>query len=194
MKILRKRKRKKRWPPQPGDKYYGLYRPPVDLKYLVAIDPGVVSGVAVFDMSTKRLVHASVVAGKGKAWEDRVYETALLVEDEVRMLPLFPTIERVVCEYPCFIPTPGGIKVAKRGDLVKLAHAVGAIHARVRFAFGRFELVPVRDWKGQTSKEVINSRIERIIPLKERLKAGMSDDRSHDWDAVGIGLWALGRK
>lgn len=164
-------------------------------KYLVAIDPGVSAGVAVFDIGSQRLIDAHTVKGRGRTWEERVYEVATQV---FRILDAFTDgngpIVRIVCEYPAFMPTPGGIKVAKRGDLVKLAHVVGVLHCRMYASWGTFELVPVNIWKGQASKDIINNRIAKILPWKERVKAGMTINRSHDWDAVGIGLWALKRK
>lgn len=165
--------------------------------YLVAIDPGVSAGVAVFDKDSKTLVRATVVKGRGRAWEERVIDVACRMQEVIEAFDcpeIGDNVRRVLCEYPAFMPTPGGIKIAKRGDLVKLAHAVGVIHSRITSVFGTLELVPVSKWKGQVSKEVINNRIARIIPALEREKSGMSVSRSHDWDAVGIGLWALGRK
>jgi hypothetical protein len=165
----------------------------VNTKYLVAIDPGVSAGVAVFDARSKRLAGATVVKGRGRTWEERVCDVAAQITHvvgEFDCSEVGDSVVRIVCEYPAFMPTPGGIKIAKRGDLVKLAHAVGVLHGM----FNHMELVPVRKWKGQASKDVINNRTVRIVSASERKAAGMSVDRSHDWDAVGIGLWALGRK
>ena len=165
----------------------------MNTKYLVAIDPGVSAGVAVFDKHSKRLVSAIVVKGRGRTWEERVCDVARQVGrivEEFDCPEVGNSIARMVCEYPAFMPTLGGIKIAKRGDLVKLAHAVGVLHGM----FNHMEMVPVRNWKGQASKDVINNRTVRVVSASERKAAGMSVDRSHDWDAVGIGLWALGRK
>lgn len=162
--------------------------------YLVAIDPGVNAGVAVFDIRTKQLVLARVIKEEGRTWDDRVMHVAYAIEDVLRLLPLFPHFAKILCEYPAFMPSPGGVKIAKRGDLVKLAYLCGMIHSRMRMLTSTYVRVPVRDWKGMASKDVINGRIERIVSKGERRRSGMSVDRSHDWDAVGIGLWALERK
>lgn len=164
--------------------------------YLVAIDPGVSAGVAVFNMEAKKLVRARTLKGRGRSWEQRVLDVASLVfdvGDYYDSPELNLRIRRVVCEYPMFMPTAAGIRTARRGDLVKLAHAVGVLHCHLTAAWGSCELVPVPKWKGQASKDVINRRIFKILSGDEKNDTGLSLDRSHDWDAVGIGLWALGR-
>lgn len=90
----------------------------------------------------------------------------------------------VFIENPRTFGSVKGKMVAQRGDLVKLAELVGYLEASFNLYDIRTHLVEIINWKGQLPKEVVIKRIKRIYP---NLKA-----KSHDWDAVGIGLYLKG--
>ena len=83
-------------------------------------------------------------------------------------------------EEPAFMEGGRGVVTARSGSLVKLLLLVGMIMQE----FGA-EGVKVRDWKGQLPKDVVIRRIKRVLP--DCLAT------SHDWDAVGMGLYLSGR-
>jgi len=74
-----------------------------------------------------------------------------------------------------------GQMVASSGGLVKLAKFIGAVQG-LCFALGvQIRTVDVPEWKGQLPKEVVNKRILAVWPE--------CACTTHDWDAVGIGLY-----
>lgn len=77
---------------------------------------------------------------------------------------------------------------AQAGSVYKLAFLVGYIAS----AFHKYDVITVTpmEWKGQLPKDVVQRRIIRILGVRPCVKLNI---RSHAWDAVGLGLWALGR-
>jgi hypothetical protein len=99
-------------------------------------------------------------------------------------------VTRVYIEFPIFFASSArGHMVAASGDLLKLCATVGAIGAQVP-SFAQLHPVKVPDWKGQLPKPVVNRRIEAILGKGFCKTMNFEADI---WDAVGIGLWALGR-
>jgi hypothetical protein len=99
-----------------------------------------------------------------------------------------PFHTKVVCEMPHHFGNVGSDMGWKKGDLQKLTYLVGLFHGVL--APVDFQPVLVRDWKGQLPKAVVTERIKRILGDYACQQVGIV---SHAWDAVGIGLWALGR-
>ena len=98
---------------------------------------------------------------------------------------LSPDITRLIIEYPVFMRGTGGYMVASAGDLCKLAVLTGMILGQ--FPHRRIVLVEPSQWKGQLPKSVCRSRIENILGVT------FSDTSNHAIDAIGIGLWSMGR-
>jgi hypothetical protein len=89
----------------------------------------------------------------------------------------------IVSEYPAW---HGGALGWQRGDLQKLVFLVGVFAGY----FSRCKFTPVtpNEWKGQLPKDVVIRR------LQKRFGPGATQEWSKDvWDAVGIGLWKLGK-
>jgi len=124
-----------------------------------------------------------------KTWEARVEHLGdqfyKLMEDwEVRS-----SLKGVWCEFPEFWDNLGGKVSARKGSLVKLAFIVG-VYARISWELGtEFNIVPVREWKGQLPKEIVNRRIVEMVGLEACERVGL---RTHAWDAAGIALFARG--
>jgi len=110
-------------------------------------------------------------------WEAKAYAVAARLSE---LCVLFKCSEGYI-EYPAFFQAHGACGVANSGALVKLAWFVGLVCGTLPFAP---KLVTVGNWKGQLPKKVVQQRILRILP---KVKA-----TSHDWDAIGIGLFIKG--
>ena len=78
-------------------------------------------------------------------------------------------------------------------DLVDVAVTVGRLAQAS--GDGRFELVRPRAWKGTVEKEVHQMRIRKELSPSERALLGplTKKDARDVLDAIGIGLWKLGR-
>ena len=121
-------------------------------------------------------------AGKDD-WDRRALEYAYSIQlicDDAGSTQLF-------VEYPSFFDTAAGTMVAKKGDLLKLTCLVGVMCGWMESKSVKTSLVPVNQWKGQLPKQIVTERIIRYLGEKQCLGI-----KSHAWDAVGIGLHALG--
>lgn len=102
--------------------------------------------------------------------------------------------DAMALEWPEFRPGSAmGHAAAVRDNLTQLAFAAGA-HACMGFLGNhdiKVELVPVSEWKGSLPKQVVENRIRRAIG--SRAVDGTRFE-SHAWDAIGIGLHAMGFK
>ena len=165
------------------------------VKTVFAIDPGLDAGWAAFvdgELETAGVFKTS----RKDRWEVRAQHVAdELIERACAFGPRSLGYLHMYVEYPQLFGGSGGQMVAARGDLGKLYFTVGCIAHRFYLADTEFELVSPNRWKGQLSKEVVCARLTRKLTKAERavlspLKRGVG---SHDWDAAGIGLWALGR-
>lgn len=93
----------------------------------------------------------------------------------------------IIMEFPELWATGKSFASASgaQGDLFKLAYLVGGL-ARTGHELAIFQpvLVSPRDWKGQLPKDVVMSRIRKVL--------GDIRLRDHEADAIGIGLAAQG--
>lgn len=146
----------------------------------LSIDPGLAgTGWAVWN-KTGRLKKHGVLTPKASA----VSKKAFLARELCNIAQVEKVVEAWI-EYPAKFGGVKGNMVANRGDLVKLAELVGYIEAALNMLDITVEPIPVMKWKGQLPKDIVIKRILRILP---DCKA-----KSHDWDAIGIGLYKLGR-
>jgi len=92
----------------------------------------------------------------------------------------------VVCEFPQYQESAGRSMGWRTGDLQRLTFLTGVFAARLHPA--EFYPVVPSQWKGQLPKSIVEDRIRTRLgaAVCRRLKI-----RTHAWDAVGIGLWAL---
>ena len=70
------------------------------------------------------------------------------------------------------------------GSVIVLAEYIGRVMQICSNNYVVYELVPVIKWKGTLTKHIVKNRILRKLP---RIKA-----HSHDWDAIGLGLYLMG--
>jgi hypothetical protein len=101
---------------------------------------------------------------------------------------------RAVIEMPRWYPREHEIDV---NDLLDLACLVGRLQGRLEEKGVDVELVYPRTWKGTVPKDIHNKRVLAALS-KEELALLPKRPRAKDFDhnlldAVGIGLWKLGR-
>ena len=144
----------------------------------ITIDPGATgSGWAVWDKNWKLINNGVINPDSKLEWEAKAYQVVARLSE---VCVLFDCAEGYI-EYPAFFMAHGACGVANSGALVKLAWFVGLVCGALPFPP---KLVTVGSWKGQLPKKVVISRIKRIL---SDVKA-----TSHDWDAIGIGLYIRG--
>lgn len=143
----------------------------------ITIDPGTNgSGYAIWNKSWDLMTHG-VLSSNGKTWDIKMHDIA----KKLKMLVKEHGIKTAFIEEPRKFHGTFGNMVADRGDLVKLSIFVGYVSGYLGIDVDR---IPVIAWKGQLPKDVVIKRIKRILP---NIKA-----KSHDWDAIGIGLYLKG--
>jgi len=150
----------------------------------VTIDPSSRSmGVAIWNTEQPAPVGTALFKGKhGEDWS----ESMLQIGKDLNALLKDGTYYKVFCEQPAYMA--GSHQTAASGALVKLTHSAG-VAAGICIAHGiYFEYVPINQWKGNLSKDVVNKRIRKIL-ADESLCETFVDD---EWDAVGIGLFVKG--
>lgn len=143
---------------------------------LLAIDPGVSSGCAVFRHGAlERAWNGEPESAPGEGWFDRV-----VIE--------CPQVYR------------GGLQKGDPNDLIKLAVRVGRYVERLTPHAGVVELVLPAHWKGQIKKPTHHARMRRKLSetegaLLDRTLAAVTTAKSREdvSDAVALGLWKLGR-
>lgn len=76
-------------------------------------------------------------------------------------------------------------------DLIAVAVTVGALKGRWKST----TLVLPRTWKGNVPKKVTEERAKKALSAEElaRTTGIPAGKMNHVWDAIGLGLWALGR-
>ncbi len=138
---------------------------------ILAIDPGVHScGMAWF--------------GAGKQLLRAVYAPAH--ECLVQGLP-----KELIIEMPRIYPGSGQQK-GDLNDLLDLAAIVGQVEAWVN-ADSVVRVFPAK-WKGQVPKKIMAERILSKLSANERDAIVHVGGKDHNTiDAIGIGLWSLGR-
>lgn len=92
----------------------------------------------------------------------------------------------VVIEYPEYQEGLRGQVSSQTGGVIKLSFLIGVLVASFPRHFV-IKLVPVRDWKGQLPKDVVMRRMQHIYGKTCRT----IDIKSHAWDALGLGHWAM---
>jgi hypothetical protein len=172
----------------------------------VSVDPGVVTlGYAVWDGSEwgnkfQGICPAPIAAGVYNAsfgrWKEKgniggQEQAALKVTGWLRdKLKRFGRIDQIICEKMEFRSTHTGI--AAVDDVLAVAFACGCVAQLAAELHASYHPAPVSIWKGNLTKVMVSRRCAKrwggVVPdfLSD------VDTPSHDWDAVGIGLWAQG--
>lgn len=141
------------------------------MKSLFAIDPGVHKlGIALFFEG--RLIDAR--------YRDLMFAPVGSVDRQARLIIEMPRI------YPGSSQRKGDLN-----DILDLAAAVGFCEGRFD---GPIERVFPAQWKGQVPKKIMNARVLSKLSADEKLRIESVGAKDHNTiDAIGIGLWKLGR-
>lgn len=138
--------------------------------WLLAVDPGAVSGIACF------LYGGLQWARSGPAIP--YHRGAYSCLDQIRVVAEVP-IER----------RDGTGRRAPVEDLITLAIRLGRVTSN--FPEHEIELVTPHAWKGNLSKTLTRSRVMVSLSDEEKIRVGEADHNAID--AIGLGLYALGR-
>lgn len=168
--------------------------------YLIGIDPGLNgTGLAAFCEGELIKTH-TFTPRKNDVWWVRAEEVADIVCEWITdLIGQSDSRTVVVIECPAHFGSVASSMGFKTGDLIKLTYLAGLIHGRlaeVALSLGLASLtirtVPVTpgEWKGQLPKPSVIHRCRKILGW-----VGVDElpVKTHAWDAVGIGLWAMGK-
>ena len=143
----------------------------------VAVDPGCEAmGWAIFH--DHELVHCGLA--RGKSWYDTARDLPTVVKH----------VDLLVVEHPQHYPK----SPVDPNTLIKLGFNLGA--AAVHFRPVKIVTPTPREWKGQTPKDIHNARVLRKLNdlERERFRGVTIVSLQHNvLDAIGLGLWSLGR-
>jgi hypothetical protein len=163
-------------------------QPDLKQKAFVAIDPAFGSmGVAVWHgdditPAAVSLVHAPRLGDQYTRALAAAREAERVVVDTLED----ETLDHLLIELPEFHGSAFRQMGWKTGDLQALTFLVGVV---VRHFNVATTLVTPSGWKGQLSKEIVTQRITKRLGSHTCHDLRIEKD---GWDAVGIGLWAVG--
>lgn len=152
---------------------------------IITIDPGNNIGFALWDtdkFERRVLMHpleSGTVSNKDKEKTFYMFE---------RMIINKGPIKKAYMENSKFMKgSETGQVSADSGATVKLSQTIGRIHQILVSNGIKVELVSVASWKGSIPKPVCEKRIRRKLPRLDRKTS------NHAMDAIGIGLYKLGK-
>jgi hypothetical protein len=138
---------------------------------LMSVDPG---------------VHSMAVA----LWDERgLLVRASNVHPDWRVGPAAFDWERLIGEIPVVYPGAKGLRTDPN-DLIALAYAAGRFYERQGLPT---TLVKPAEWKAQVPKGITKERIIAELDSAEISRVYRGGEMHNVYDAIGIGLFALGR-
>jgi hypothetical protein len=160
-------------------------------KNILSIDPGLQSmGYAYFKPGDPHPHTVGLITNGYNVtddnWPERVTAQVMNLWHDLSFIHNVECLS-VYSEMPEFFNSVGGRAAVGSNHLQRLVFLVGAMHNQFQSHGVPFTLVPVRRWKGQLPKEVVEQRIIKLLG-----KDGCVDFKKDIWDAVGIGLWVQG--
>lgn len=169
---------------------------------LIAIDPGVHSmAIAVFN-DNKVLVDAwneesAMFAGSfcGALFDEVLQRWGSPSVRLINRLQSHVRLERnrVVGERQVVYPGAKGLKT-NPNDLLDLAMCAGAFYGALCVDMAAsLQLVEPAEWKAQVPKDITRKRIEGFLTTSEKVNIKKGGEMHNVYDAIGIGLFALGR-
>jgi hypothetical protein len=156
---------------------------------LIAIDPGKVTGFAVFAGSTRPLPPLWANGREG----DLVSATACTEEQCLMYIENEGSQRKPAGDCLIEVPQvyPGQQQKGDQNDLIKLAVMVGRYADRATACGFRVTLYKPREWKGQLPKDVCWRRVRDSLTSDElSVMAKLPKSRAHNMhDAIGLGTW-----
>ena len=148
-------------------------------KTIITIDPGISgTGVALWDYNLFRRKHELCIPLSHRSM-------AKYILSQIHSIIVRNSVVQGYMENQHYMDSGQGDVCARSGALVKLSQFAGQIIGVFNEHHLPIELVDVQKWKGTISKDLVKHRILKRIP---DCKA-----TNHDWDAIGIGLYKMGR-
>lgn len=149
----------------------------------ISVDPGLSgTGVAIWLGRDPAPITVNISPRKDD-WQD----TLCCIVHDFRYLLDANKIEAVYYELPAFMKSATAANA--RQDIVKLTLLAGALHG-ISLPLP-VTPVPIINWKGQVSKEMMNDRV-----IRRMTKLGWTDATkkrtTHELDAIGIGMYIQG--
>lgn len=169
---------------------------------LIAIDPGVHSmaiavfgdGGALLDAWNEGRFH--VADGRGEddisnvveCWGSPSVRLINRLQSHVRL-----ERNRIVGERQVVYPGAKGLKT-NPNDLLDLAMCAGAFYGALCVDMAAtLTVVEPAEWKAQVPKDITRKRIEGLLSHSEPLSIKKGGEMHNVYDAIGIGLFAIGR-
>jgi hypothetical protein len=165
------------------------------MKQIVAVDPGLNGcGVSVFNENARLTAAAYVPNARKDADLPTRWEGAAMAISEW-LGPMYENpldVRTLIVEMPRVYPA-----ARQKGDQNDLMNLVGVVAAvtTLLISSGRRIVYP-RDWKGTLDPDEMILRVQRRLSATERAIVtlpGAASLQHNVWDAVGIGLWSVGR-
>jgi len=154
---------------------------------LLSIDPGVRTAAALWYEG--QLVHAQLFGGEGGQVHTCLEPVPAIVHVANTL-----ALDTVVIEKPKIYDAQH--QKGDQRDIVDLAVLVGALtQALAPYTQAILHVEPWQ-WKGQTPKSVTEARARAALSSDELAAVDLprAEKLQHNvWDAIGIGLWRLGR-
>lgn len=154
---------------------------------MLAVDPGINLGWAFWPEGKKYPTQCGVIKPHKKFEDFSVSMHSTIHQFGKIVLRLKP--KYVVCEWPQSFTSVGGRAAAGAGSIIKLAFGIGQVALVAIVCKAKFISVPVAQWKGNLSKQIVIKRIKKRLP-ESRIE--YLEPESHAWDAIGIGLFCKG--
>jgi hypothetical protein len=156
---------------------------------LVAIDPSTsaTGGVGIAFFKNSILETATLVKpnGSSKTLQKRVIDIVKKAKQELELV----FINTLVLEYPRIYTQTTD---ADPDDMLALAFVCGALMEGLPAK--DVKLVRPSEWKGQVPKKIHNARVVSKLADHEQHWIKTARNNHNVIDAIGIGLWALGRR
>ncbi|WP_141592263.1 hypothetical protein [Myxococcus sp. AB056] len=170
---------------------------------LVALDPGLREcGVALFDLDSGELLAAGMPTNAERkarglaAWSRMAGGVAAFVSSFLEPLRAAGVVVSVTVASECPQVYTAGKSKGDPNDLIELAGVVGRVVGELSATSER-SFLP-REWKGTLDGDVMVERIKARLGERPqehlRVQLPRAQDKHHNvWDAVGIGLYVVGR-
>lgn len=158
---------------------------------MITVDPGLCCGIVCWihgnPWRTTTITHSRKCKGFFAKADDMIFR----LQEYLRAPANFFSADEIHLEWPAVYPSPGGQTAARSGSIVKLAYITGRIAETFKSVSSNLLYIDVRKWKGQVPKTIMNRRVQRVLEA-EGIRSDIGKN-SHELDALGIGLWVLGK-
>ena len=108
--------------------------------------------------------------------------------EQLRHLAIMGGVHHIYSEMPTYFESKSF--ASKNDDIIKLTYAVAMLEGLCISECIDYSLIGVNDWKGQLRKEEVERRIKKAYSNSHMYTRAILYLKSHEFDAVGIGLHA----